>query len=139
MCSCLKFVFSNNQAISRSEGGLSELQKTANDCNGKVEFVAADLTDLDNLNELFRNGVWSKIDQSKAASVALIINAGDAFTATVGTQPIDRIARVIALNTTAPLIVLDSFVSSFQATDCDKRVMCIGSGAGRRPIEGWAT
>ena len=48
------------------------------------------------------------------------------------------LARAVALNVTAPLVLTDAFVAATAAC-ADRRVLHVSSGAGRSPYPGWST
>lgn len=70
--------------------------------------------------------------------VLLINNAGTvAPMGPAGTLEGSEIARAIALNVTAPLMLADAFVA-LTAQAADRRVLHISSGAGRKAYPGWS-
>lgn len=54
-----------------------------------------------------------------------------------GEQPLADIARAVALNVSAPLLLTQAFVAA-TAEVPDRRVVHVSSGAGRSPYPGWS-
>lgn len=80
-----------------------------------------------------------KLDATHFSSAALINNAG--LVGDVG--PIDAsesrtLAAVLRVDLEAPLLLAAAFLRATRDWAIDKRVLNISSGAGRRPIAGWA-
>lgn len=75
-----------------------------------------------------------------ATKVVLVNNAG-----TLGqVGPIGRIddgaiAQTFFLNTIAPAILMNRFVAQLQQHQAQKLVLNVSSGAGKQPIDGWAS
>lgn len=73
------------------------------------------------------------------SSAALINNAG--LLGRVGpieTSDADELAAVLRVGLEAPLLLTAAFLRATRDWAIDKRVLNISSGAGRRPIAGWA-
>lgn len=99
-------------------------------------FVAADLARTDNLDELMA----SLIDENRATatSFTLINNAGmvDPI-GSIGSVNAEDIAKAIAVNLTAPVLLANAFISKLKDFEGLKRIVNISSGAGRNAYEGW--
>jgi NAD(P)-dependent dehydrogenase (short-subunit alcohol dehydrogenase family) len=79
------------------------------------------------------------LDAAQFASAVLINNAG--LLGQVG--PVDAgdaatLAAVLRVDLEAPLALSAAFLRGTRGWAIDKRVLCISSGAGKRPIAGWA-
>ena len=73
-----------------------------------------------------------------AQTILLLNNAGGLQpVGPVGTQDATAIARNVALNVTAPMILSDA-VARLREPETDCRILHISSGVGRRPCAGWA-
>jgi len=79
-------------------------------------------------------------EHSDALSINLINNAG-----ILGpVKPVGKIDHqdlklVIRVNLTAPLILIDKFVRTYQGAKCKKVIVNISSGAARYPFNSWMT
>ena len=75
-----------------------------------------------------------------ATSFTLINNAGTVEPiGLIGTVQAEEMAKTIAVNLTAPVIISNIFISRLQNFENPKRIVNISSGAGRNPYEGWGT
>jgi len=76
---------------------------------------------------------------SDAKKVILINNAGIiGEIKKVGDRTTQDIISTFNINTTAPSILMNSFIAKFQNQDIEKIILNISSGAGRHTIESWA-
>ena len=105
---------------------------------GVDSFVSADLAETNRLEEI----ITSIIDENikVASSFTLINNAGmvDPI-GLIGDVQAGIMAKAIAVNLTAPMIISNAFISRLQNFKNMKRIVNISSGAGRNPYEGWGT
>lgn len=106
--------------------------------NAEIEQWAADLAgDIEVADRLER---WLRaVDAARFTSAVLINNAG--LLGRVG--PIDAsdtstLAAVLRVGLEAPITLTAAFLRATRHWTIDKRVLNISSGAGRRPIAGWA-
>ena len=102
------------------------------------DFVSADFADTDCLEGLITSILEKYIE--KASSFTLINNAGmvDPI-GLIGSVEAEVIAKAIAVNLTAPILMSNAFISKLQNFGGTKRIVNISSGAGRNPYEGWGT
>ncbi|MCK8061171.1 MULTISPECIES: (S)-benzoin forming benzil reductase [unclassified Fusibacter] len=99
--------------------------------------ILVDLNDMEALKNAMEK-VFSVIPDT-AEGVYLVNNAGTV-------QPMkpiedctaDEIARSYQVNTVAPVALTAAFIRHTQQFDCDKKIVNISSGAGKKPYEGWS-
>ena len=73
-----------------------------------------------------------------ATRVALVNNAGTLGpVGPLGTQAPDEIARAVALNVSAPLILANALIAATPDAG-DRRILHVSSGVARRPLPGWS-
>ena len=73
-------------------------------------------------------------------SIILINNAGQiGDIKPIGKSSNQSIIDLFTVNVTAVSILLNAFISKYQNIDTKKTVLNVSSGAGKKPIEGWAT
>jgi len=71
--------------------------------------------------------------------VYLINNAGSlGFIKPIGKLDADTIIKNYTLNLIAPALLTNAFIKCYNATDAEKVIVNISSGAARTPIDGWA-
>ena len=71
--------------------------------------------------------------------IVLVNNAGIlGEVAYVGSQTTDNFEFVFDVNVIAPAMLMNNFISAYHAHTCPKVILNISSGAGRRPVDGWA-
>ncbi|MEX2379451.1 MAG: SDR family NAD(P)-dependent oxidoreductase [Vicingaceae bacterium] len=97
------------------------------------QHISIDLSDIDSLEKVvFR-------PTEDAESYILINNAGTLGEVKhVGDLDSLMIARSVALNITAPMVLTNKFVGALCNEKADKYVLNIGSGAGSSAIDGWS-
>ena len=77
---------------------------------------------------------------NNASSLTLINNAGTIEPiGLAGNLSAEDIAKSIAVNLTAPMILTSAFIHASAAIAIPKRVLQISSGAGRKGYEGWSS
>ncbi|TQR20468.1 SDR family NAD(P)-dependent oxidoreductase [Psychrobacillus vulpis] len=77
---------------------------------------------------------------NEATSFTLINNAGTIDPiGMVGEIDSELVAKSIAVNLTAPMILTGAFINALEGQTIPKKVMQISSGAGRKPYEGWSS
>src|SRR5690606_11750687 len=78
--------------------------------------------------------------KNSPSSVTLINNAGIIEPiGRVENNGAEKIAKNIAVNLTAPMILTSEFINTFRESNIDKKVINISSGAGRKPYSGWSS
>ncbi|MFL5764529.1 MAG: SDR family NAD(P)-dependent oxidoreductase [Bacteroidia bacterium] len=92
-----------------------------------------DLTDVQAIQEF-------KFDlHANAKRICLINNAGAlGFIKPIGKLSSDVIIRNYTLNLIAPSVLTNAFIECYDGLDTEKVILNISSGAGKRPIDGWA-
>jgi sepiapterin reductase len=76
---------------------------------------------------------------SEFRSAALINNAGLlGHVGPIDASDADTLAAVLRVGLEAPMLLTAAFLRATRAWPIDKRVLNISSGAGRRPLAGWA-
>lgn len=93
--------------------------------------------DLSDVNELSN----FKFElHANAKKIYLINNAGMlGFIKPVGKLDAAIIAKSYTLNLIAPSILTNEFINCYETTDAEKVIVNISSGAGKYPVDGWAT
>lgn len=101
-----------------------------------VHEIALDLADTGALLNWLAGGALAEFC-APAGQVLLVNNAGVVTPiAPAGRQPGADIARAVALNVTAPLLLSDALNRA--APQARRRIAHISSGAGRKPYPGWS-
>ncbi|MGB3182735.1 MAG: SDR family NAD(P)-dependent oxidoreductase [Cyclobacteriaceae bacterium] len=103
---------------------------------GYTHFVY-DLSDLDNL-EAMADKFFAV--EGKPDRVVLINNAGTLGDVSyIGDWQANDIARTVAVNLTAPAVLMNAFVKTFgKMKATEKVVINISSGAAKKPYDGWS-
>ncbi|QNF33682.1 SDR family NAD(P)-dependent oxidoreductase [Adhaeribacter swui] len=74
-----------------------------------------------------------------AEKIVLVNNAGVVGeVAYMGSQLTHNFAYVFDVNVMAPAILTNTFLSAYHSEACPKIILNISSGAGKRPVDGWA-
>jgi benzil reductase ((S)-benzoin forming) len=74
-----------------------------------------------------------------AEKIVLMNNAGVVGEiAYMGSQVTHNFAYVFDVNVMAPAILINTFLSAYYSETCPKIILNISSGAGKRPVDGWA-
>lgn len=77
---------------------------------------------------------------SNPNKIYLINNAGTLGSIKhIGKQSSDSIIASYTVNLIAPTVLTNAFIACYNTTDAEKVVLNISSGAGKNPIDGWAT
>lgn len=121
--------------IARSKN--EELLQLAKTKNAPCTFLEHDLSNTDSIEPLLE-GIFQSFPMS-FDSVTLINNAGviEPIGNTENNDP-QEIARNVAVNLTAPIILISTFIRKLKNYSVAKKVMNISSGAGRNPYPGWS-
>jgi benzil reductase ((S)-benzoin forming) len=78
-------------------------------------------------------------DPARFAAVALINNAGRlGHVGPIDRAPAEDIAAVLRVDLEAPMLLTAAFLRATRTWPIDRRVLSISSGAGKRPVAGWA-
>ncbi|WP_026463255.1 SDR family NAD(P)-dependent oxidoreductase [Adhaeribacter aquaticus] len=71
--------------------------------------------------------------------IVLINNAGVVGEVSyIGSQSTDNVEFVFDVNVVAPAMFMDTFLSAYHHHNCPKIIINMSSGAGKRPVDGWA-
>jgi NAD(P)-dependent dehydrogenase (short-subunit alcohol dehydrogenase family) len=101
-----------------------------------LEQAALDLSDSAALARWLASDTVQRF-LSGCSTALLINNAGTVRpVGPAGTQDIEEIAKAIALNVTAPLMLANAFAAAASSAS-DKRILHISSGAGQSAVPGW--
>lgn len=100
--------------------------------------VLLDLADTSKLEDILEKIVNETVE--KATSFTLINNAGTIEPiGMAGELNSDLVAKSIAVNLTAPMILTNAFIKMLAEKAIPKKVIQISSGAGRNAYEGWSS
>jgi benzil reductase ((S)-benzoin forming) len=92
-----------------------------------------DLTDVQAISD-FRFEL-----HANASKIYLVNNAGAiGFIKPIGKLSSETIIKNYTLNLIAPSVLTNAFIECYNTVDCEKVILNISSGAGKRPIDGWA-
>ncbi|TIC83145.1 SDR family oxidoreductase [Crenobacter intestini] len=106
-------------------------------CHAHLAEVRLDLADSEALARWLAGGTLARF-LAGAGRAWLVNNAGTLTPqAQAGAQGAALLARAVALNVAAPMMLADAFVGATAAL-ADRRVLHVGSGAGRQPYPGWS-
>lgn len=108
------------------------LSRTATDFGEQFSHISIDLNDLGQVHAFEFEGV--------ADEVLLVNNAGIiGEILPVGKVANQSIEDVMIVNTIAPQILMNKFLSTYSDTAKTGHILNISSGAGKRPIDAWAS
>lgn len=121
--------------ISRSRN--TELEEIAKKSDTLLYPFSYDLSNFEELEELM-NEIFSLIDLDCATAIYLINNAGTIDPI----KPVERaelneLVENVNVNLLAPMLIVSSFLKRCDDVPCDKRIINISSGAGKKPYFGW--
>jgi benzil reductase ((S)-benzoin forming) len=116
----------------------NELKQLAKKNNTPFHFFPFDLANIDDIEQLMQN-IFSTIQIENSHSIHLINNAG----VLPPIKPIDQtepneIVHNLHINLLSPMIITLEFIKHTKDLSCDKRIINVSSGAGKRPIYGWS-
>lgn len=104
----------------------------------RYHHILLDLTETSKLADKMHEII--KESSSEASSYTLINNAGTIVPiGMAGEIDGELIAKSIAVNLTAPMILTGAFINALAAKDLPKKIIQISSGSGRNPYEGWSS
>jgi len=119
----------------KNESLIAEAEKK----NCKINYLEYDLENIDGLDELLE-GIFNKVDRSKANSICLINNAGVLTPIKpIGKCESSEITSNIKVNAIAPMILTSGFIRLTENLGCARKIMNISSGAGINPYYGWGS
>ncbi|WP_375558756.1 SDR family NAD(P)-dependent oxidoreductase [Bernardetia sp. OM2101] len=109
-----------------------------------------DLADLEDVNRFFDELKISKKEALETQKVVLINNAGTlGEVGYVGKLDNKDIVQTMTINTLSPFLLMNEFLKKFgketyinankKSVPLEKLIINISSGAGKRPIDGWAS
>jgi benzil reductase ((S)-benzoin forming) len=76
---------------------------------------------------------------ANAKKIYLVNNAGSlGFIKPIGKLSSDTIIKNYTLNLIAPCILTNAFIECYDGIDAEKVILNISSGAGKKPVDGWA-
>jgi len=133
-----KLIKKGNHLFCISRNKNSQLINLANNNNVPLEYICADLLDVNRIREMMER-IFLQINNQEVESIVLINNAAKV----TPIRPIEfcsdnEIIENIQLNLTAPIILTSSFISLASSINTDKRIINISSGAGKKPYFGWS-
>ena len=105
-----------------------------NYCNHKrYIYIETDLSKMDNVLKI------EFPELTKPGKIVLINNAGQVGDIKpVGKSDNTTIINMYNVNLITPFILMNNFMNFYENVDSEKIIINISSGAGERPIEGWA-
>lgn len=114
------------------------LSKTAKERGAYLRQIAFDLNQVDEISAMVRDIIGDSFP-AILDGYYLINNAG----MLEPIKPLDRcesheIAKNMTTNAVAPMVLTSTFIRVLEDVRCDKRVLNISSGAGRKPYDGWS-
>ncbi|WP_010243164.1 (S)-benzoin forming benzil reductase [Acetivibrio cellulolyticus] len=105
------------------------------DC--RIDFFEYDFNFLEEIDMLAET-IFERINFKKADSVCLINNAGVAKPIKpVGNFPSFEIISNMNVNLIAPMILVSEFIKRTEEVTCERKIVNISSGAGKKPYYGW--
>ncbi|AIY05705.1 short chain dehydrogenase [Planococcus sp. PAMC 21323] len=101
------------------------------------QFVSVDLTQLDAIEGIIEQ-VLGQLPKD-IEQIVLVNNAGtiDPIGLAHSNGSAD-VSQSIVLNLTAPMLLCGAFIHQLKDNQCEKRIINISSGAGRKAYEGWS-
>ena len=116
-----------------------QLVEMAQNKQNRLKNVAFDLNELTELESMLE-GLFAGIDLETAEGFYLINNAGTLDPIKpVGIAESEAVIRNINVNQLAPMLLTSAFVRLTKTVKCQRRVVNVSSGAGRKPYEGWSS
>lgn len=136
-----QFIKPGNELIAISRTPNASLQKKAEQTGVPFRYIRLDLAQLAEERDAQQllAGIWAETDLGRFNRLCLINNAG--VLEPIGPAHTYRaadVAKHLAVNLTAPILLTAAFLQATQHIDADKRIMQISSGAGRKPYFGWS-
>jgi len=121
-----------HQVIGVSRSGHAEHNKSES-----YHEIKSDLSNEQDLKQLMSN-VMAIVDKENVEAIYLINNAGGLNPiGAVGTLKSEDILKSLTLNVAAPMILSNDFIRETEDFKCEKRILTLSSGAGKRPFHGW--
>jgi benzil reductase ((S)-benzoin forming) len=133
-----QLIIEGNELICIARTTNEKLTQLAKAKNVPLTFIQCDLANLPDVANLMDKIIGSI--KNSPSSVTLINNAGIIEPiGRVENNGAEKIAKNIAVNLTAPMILTSEFINTFRESNIDKKVINISSGAGRKPYSGWSS
>ena len=125
------------QVLGLSRHKSPELARSRHEFGGSLSEVALDLADTPRLIDWLHGSALADFLAS-AQRVCLVNNAGVLQpVGPLGTQDAALLARSVAINVTAPMLLANAVAAAAPA-GVERRLLHISSGVGRRPCAGWS-
>ena len=122
-----------NQALQQADAKVLGIARTNSISNPRFSFQKVDLANADEVN-----AVVFPPDEG-FSKITLINNAGMLGDVNrLGALAPQSIANTIAVNLTAPTILMNRFLSAYAQSKGQKVIVNISSGAGRKAISSWS-
>lgn len=132
-----QFLQRGYQVLGLSRHANPELARPRADRPGRLCEVRLDLADTPRLLDWLQSSALADF-LAPASAVCLINNAGVLQpVGPLGTQDGAALARSVAINVTAPLLLANAVAAAAPA-GIERRLLHISSGVGRRPCAGWS-
>lgn len=133
-----KLLIQGNYIFCISRNRNERLIQLAKDNQIPLEYISFDLARVNDIEGMMKD-ILTKITKSDAESIVLVNNAG----IVTPIKPIElcsseEIIRNTQINLTAPMILSSLFISYTMDIACDKQIINISSGAGKKPYYGWS-
>jgi len=138
--------FSIAKGLISKENHIFCISRKKNEClinaahagNCSLDYYEYDLSETDGLDGLMQN-IFDEIKAKDNDTICLINNAG----IVTPVKPVDKcsseeIARNVAVNATASMILTSLFIKHIKDLKAEKRVINISSGASKKPYYGWS-
>ena len=123
-----------NQVLSDKNNFVIGLSRTQTITHKNYFHINIDLNKIEDLDK------FNFEKHKDAEKIVLINNAGIiGEIKKAGNRSTKDIISTYNINTIAPSILMNTFISQFQNIDIEKIILNISSGAGRHTIESWAT
>ncbi|PKM95621.1 MAG: short-chain dehydrogenase [Firmicutes bacterium HGW-Firmicutes-1] len=133
-----KLLKEDNYLICISRTTNNNLVKTSKEKGYKLCYIEFDLSRVDKLDEIMTR-IFENIKLDDAEKICLINNAGTvAPIKTIDDSSTSEIISSFNVNTLAPIVLTSNFIAMLKEFRCEKRIVNISSGAGKKPYDGWS-
>lgn len=127
-----------DRIVGIARGGNAELDSMTREAGARLEWIHADLADIDSLSNVARS-LFARIDPDEYNRVVLVNNAGVVEPiARLGSGEAHALVRSQAVNAVAPLVPADAFIERFGDAEGRRIIINITSGLAHRPMTGVA-
>lgn len=122
-----------NQALQQADAKVLGIARTNSISSPNYRFIKADFTSIEEVNAIVfpPDEGFSKITLINNAGMLGDVNR-------LGELAIKSIADTIAVNITAPAILMNRFLNAYAQSNAQKVIINISSGAGRKAISSWS-